>query len=103
MNDAAASFVVAGNAHVAWRADFCFWSTRKFPTRRRAVPWEISLRNAKGHESSARNALIMGNGRRFEIRKQRLFLRPLPVIGVRRVITQYRAHDDDRAAPAVAP
>src|SRR5215467_2417653 len=31
------------------------------------------------------------------------FLRPLPVMGVRRVIMQCRAHDDDRAAPAVAP
>src|ERR1700749_2574614 len=31
--------------------------------------------------------------------------RPLPIIGVRRVIMQCRAHDDDddRAAPAVAP
>src|ERR1700758_1163568 len=28
--------------------------------------------------------------------------RPLPLIGVRRVIMQCRAHDDDRAAPAVA-
>ena len=28
---------------------------------------------------------------------------PLPIIGVRRVIMQCRAHDDDRAAPAVAP
>ena len=45
----------------------------------------------------------MGNGRRFEARKQRLFPRPLPIIGVRRVIMQCRAHDDDRAAPAVAP
>jgi hypothetical protein len=26
----------------------------------------------------------------------------LPIIGVRRVIVQCRAHDDDRAAPAVA-
>ena len=39
----------------------------------------------------------------FEARKQRLFPRPLPVIGVWRVIMQCRAHDDDRAAPAVAP
>src|SRR6185312_12040964 len=31
------------------------------------------------------------------------FPRPLPVIGVRHVIMQRRAHDDDRAAPAVAP
>jgi len=29
--------------------------------------------------------------------------RPLPLIGGRRVIMQYRAHDDVRAAPAVAP
>ena len=28
--------------------------------------------------------------------------RPLPLIGVRRAIVQCRAHDDDRAAPAVA-
>src|ERR1700748_541764 len=28
---------------------------------------------------------------------------PLPLIGVRRVVMQCRAHDDDRAAPAVAP
>src|SRR5689334_12250940 len=37
----------------------------------------------------------------FEARKQRLFPRPLPIIGVRRAIMQCRAHDDDRAAPAV--
>src|SRR5579883_2946662 len=29
--------------------------------------------------------------------------RPLPLIGVRRVIVQSRAHDDDRTAPALAP
>src|SRR5690348_1064137 len=74
-----------------------------FPTRRRAISWEISRRNVKGHDSGVRNELMMGNGRRFEARKQRLFLRPLPIIGVRRVIMQCRAHDDDRAAPAVAP
>src|SRR6185312_6780785 len=78
------------------------WSTQKFPTRRRAIPWEISLRNVKGPESGARNELTMGNGRRFEARKQRRFPRPLPVIGVRHVIMQSRAHDDDRAAPAIA-
>src|SRR6185312_12709778 len=47
---------------------FFFWSTHKFPTRQRAIPWEISLRNGKGRESGARSALIMGNGRRFEAR-----------------------------------
>src|ERR1700760_2685728 len=61
-------------ARCARRADFSFWSTQKFPTQRRAIPWEISLRNVKGRESGARNELIMGNGRRFEARKQRLFL-----------------------------
>ena len=85
-----------------WRADFSFWSTRRFPTRRRAIPGEISLRNVKGPESGARSELVMGNGRRFEARKQRLFPRPLPIIGVRRAIVQCRAHDDDRAPPAVA-
>ena len=34
---------------------------------------------------------------------RRPFAKPLPVIGVRRVIMQCRAHDDDHAAPAVAP
>src|SRR5689334_3028483 len=41
---------------------FLFWSTRKFSTRRRAIPLEISLRNVKGHETGARNELITGNG-----------------------------------------
>src|ERR1700757_1763853 len=31
------------------------------------------------------------------------FPRPSPIIGVRPVILQCRAHDDDRAAPAIAP
>ena len=82
------------------RADFSFWPTHKFPTRRRAIPWEISLRTVKGPESGARSELIMGNGRRFEARKQRLFPRPLPIIGVRRLIVQSRAHDlPHRTAP----
>src|SRR5262249_38987150 len=59
--------------------------------------------NVKGHESGARNELIMGNGRRFQARKQRLLPRPSPIIGVRSAIMQCRAHDDhDRAAPAGA-
>ena len=57
----------------ARRADFSFWSTHKFPPRRRAIPWEISRRSVKGHDSGARSALMMGNGRRYEARKQRLF------------------------------
>ena len=61
-------------SHSAWRADFSFCSTHKFPTQWRAIPWEISLRNVKGPESGARRELIMGNGRRFEARKQRPFL-----------------------------
>ena len=86
--------------HSAWRADFSFWPTHKFPTRRRAIPWEISLRTVKGPESGARSELIMGDGRRFEARKRRLFPRPLPVIGVRRAIMQSRAHDlPHRTAP----
>ncbi|MGE5149247.1 MAG: hypothetical protein ACM3II_03920, partial [Rhodospirillaceae bacterium] len=67
---------------------FSFWSTQKFPTRRRAIPWEISLRNAKGHESSACNALTLGNGWRFEARKQRLFL---PAIALNRCSARDRA------------
>ena len=90
-------------ARAAVARRFSFFSTYKFPTRRQAIPWEIALRNVKGHESGARNELMMGNGRRLEARKQRLFFRPLPVIGVRRAIMQCRAHDDDRAAPVVAP
>ena len=54
-------------------ADYSFWSTDKFPTRRRAIPWEISLQPSKGHDSGGRRELIMGNGPRFEARKQRLF------------------------------
>jgi hypothetical protein len=77
-----------------------FWSTHKFPTQRRAIPWEISLRNVKGHESGARSELTMGNGWLLGARKQRLFPRPLPIIGVRRVIMQCRAHDNaHRTAP----
>src|SRR5579871_3686206 len=87
----------------AWCADFSFWSTQKFPTRWRAIPWEIPRRNVEGPDSDARSELVMGNGRRFEARKPQLSPRPLPLIGVRRVIMQCRAHDDDdRAAPAVA-
>ena len=87
-------------ARFARRADFSLWSADKFPTRRRAIPSEISLRTVKGPESAARSKLIMGNGRRFEARKQRLFPRPLPVIGVRRGIMQCRAHDEaHRTAP----
>jgi hypothetical protein len=68
--EAVSGVVVAG--HFAWRADFSLWSTHKFPTRRRAIPWEISIPNVKGYESGVRNELIMGNGRQFEARKQRL-------------------------------
>ena len=79
---------------------FSFWPTDKFPPRQRAIPWEISRRSVKGHDSAARSALIVGNGRQFEARKQRLFPRPLPIIGVRRAIMQCRAHDDaHRTAP----
>ena len=99
----AVSGSVAGSARLRQARRFFFWSTDKFPTGRRAIPWEISLRSVKGYESGARNERTMGNGRRFEARKQRLFPRPLPVIVVRRVIVQCRAHDDDRAAPAVTP
>ena len=97
----ASAWPVAGSAPLRLARDFSFRSTHKFRTRRRAIPWEISLRNVKGHDSGARSELIMGNGRRFEARKQRLFPRPSPGIGVRRMIMQCRAHDDDRAAPAV--
>src|SRR5262249_44865189 len=95
--------VVAGSALLRRARTFSFWSRHKFPTRRRAIPWEISLRNVKGHESGARSELIMGNGRRSEARKQQLFPQPLPLIGVRRELMQCRAHDDDRAAPALGP
>jgi hypothetical protein len=54
--------VIAGDASLRLARRFSFWSTDKFPTRRRAIPWEISLRNVKGHESGARRALVMGNG-----------------------------------------
>jgi hypothetical protein len=78
-----------------WPASrFSFWSIDKFPARRRAIHWEILLRRVKGHDSGARVELIMGHGRRFEARRQRLFPEPLPVIGVRRGIVQNRAHDD---------
>ena len=98
------SGVVAGSAPLRQARRFSFWPTHEFPTRRRAISWEISLRSVKGHETGARSELIMGNGRRFEARKQPLSPRPLPIIGVRRGIMQCRAHDvDDRAAPAVAP
>src|SRR5579871_4190003 len=90
-------------AHVARRAEFSFWSAHKFPTRRRAIYWEISLRSVKGPDSGARNELIMGNGRRSRPANSGFSSRPLPLIGVRRVIVQCRAHDDDRAAPALAP
>jgi hypothetical protein len=52
---------------------FFFWVDTQIPTQRRAISWEISLRNVKGHESDARSELVMGNGRRFKDRKQRLF------------------------------
>src|SRR5579883_490584 len=71
---------------------FSFCSKRKFPAQRRAIPLEISLRSAKGHELGARNELIMGNDWRLEARNSGFSARPLPVIGVRRVIMQTRAH-----------
>src|SRR5579871_4018578 len=46
---------------LAPRAQIFFWPTQKFPTRRRAILWEISLRNVKGHESGARNEPFVGN------------------------------------------
>ena len=52
--------------HFARRADFSFWSSQNFPPPQRAIPWEISLRSAKGHESGARNEVITGNGRTYD-------------------------------------
>jgi hypothetical protein len=49
---------------------------------------EISLGNVKGPESGARDELIMGNGRRFEARKQRLFF---PAIARNRCSARDRA------------
>jgi hypothetical protein len=46
---------------------------RKFRARRGAICREIPLATVEGGESGARDDLIVGNGRRFEARKQRLF------------------------------
>jgi|SRR5690349_8783478 hypothetical protein len=74
---------------------FHFRSIDKTPTRRRAIPWEISLRNVEGPESGARHELTMGNGSSFCCVFTGLFPEPLPIIGVRRAIMQSLAHDDD--------
>ena len=94
--------VVAGSAPLRLVRRFFFWSTDKFPARRRAIPWEIALCNAKGRDSGAHNELITGNGPPFCRVFAGIFREPMPVIGVRRVIMQCREHDDDRAAPALA-
>jgi hypothetical protein len=61
---------------------FSFLGDRKFPAGQSAISWEISTPSVEGAESGARDESMMGNGRRFEARKGRLFPRPLPIIGV---------------------
>ena len=53
--------VVSGSA-TSPDAQFFVLVDPQFPTRRRAIPSEIPLRNVKGPESDARNELIVGNG-----------------------------------------
>src|SRR5690349_14255685 len=53
-----------GSAPLRQARRFFFWPIHKFPTQRRAIPWEISLRNVEGHESGALQRALMGNGRR---------------------------------------
>ena len=99
--EAVSGMVVAGSAHFDQACRFSFRPIRtNFQRGREQFAWEISLHNVEDHESGARDELIMGNGRRSRGLESGIFPEPLPVIGVRRVIMQCRAHDEaDRAAP----
>ena len=69
----------------------------RFPGKSRSGPSKVTT-------PAPAASSLWAMDRCLEARKQRLFPRPLPIIGVRRVVMQCRAHDDDdRAAPAVAP
>ena len=68
-------------------------SGERFPGKSRSGTSKVT--------NSALAAGSYGQWRAFEARNSGFSSRPLPIIGVRRVIMQCRAHDDDRAAPAV--
>jgi hypothetical protein len=71
--EAASGVGVTGSAPLRQGRRFFFVVETQISKRARAIPWEISLRNVEGPESGARRELNMGNGGRFEARKQRLF------------------------------
>jgi hypothetical protein len=101
--EVASGVVVAGSAPRQARRFFFFGRHTNFQRGDERFPGKSRSGTSKVTNSAraARSLWAMAGDTRLA--NSAFSRRPLPVIGVRRVIMQCRAHEDDSAAPALAP